>query len=103
VGTVGAVDPEGDALIYSLAETPQYGTVQIAADGTYTYIPGADFAGIDEFTVAVTDPGFNLLQPYASRQSLVAVGVPNACGAQQSDVTQGGRPQGSVKLLHFLH
>jgi hypothetical protein len=80
VGTVGAVDPEGDALIYSLAQAPQYGTVQIAADGIYTYTPGVDFAGIDKFTVAVTNPGFNLLQPFASRQSLVPVGVPNACG-----------------------
>jgi YVTN family beta-propeller protein len=80
VGTVGAVDPEGGALIYSLAEAPQYGTVQITADGVYTYTPGVDFAGIDKFTVAVTDPGFNLLQPFSSRQSLVPVGVPNACG-----------------------
>ena len=80
VGTVGAVDPEGDVLIYSLAQAPQYGTVQIAADGIYTYTPGANFAGIDKFTVAVTDPGFNLLQPFASRQSLVPIGVPNACG-----------------------
>ena len=80
VGTVGAVDPEGDVLIYSLAQAPQYGTVQIAADGIYTYTPGVNFAGIDKFTVAVTDPGFNLLQPFASRQSLVPIGVPNACG-----------------------
>jgi hypothetical protein len=80
VGTVGAVDPEGDALIYSLAETPQYGTVQITANGIYSYTPGANFAGTDKFTVAVTDPGFNLLQPFASRQSLVPIGVPNACG-----------------------
>jgi hypothetical protein len=80
VGTVGAVDPEGDALIYSLAETPQYGTVQITANGIYTYTPGANFAGTDKFTVAVTDPGFNLLQPFSSRQSLVPIGVPNACG-----------------------
>jgi hypothetical protein len=80
VGTVGAVDPEGDALIYSLAEAPQYGTVQITANGIYSYTPGANFAGTDKFTVAVTDPGFNLLQPFASRQSLVPIGVPNACG-----------------------
>jgi hypothetical protein len=79
-GTVGAVDPEGDALTYSLAQAPQYGTVGIAADGTYTYTPGPDYAGADVFTVAVTSPGFNLLAPFSSRQTLVTVKVPCARG-----------------------
>ena len=90
VGTVGAVDPEDGALIYSLAEAPQYGTVQITADGVYTYTPGEDFAGIDKFTVAVTDPGFNLLQPFSSRQLLVPVDVPGAggCSAERSSAAR---------------
>ena len=97
VGTVGAVDPEDGALIYSLAEAPQYGTVQITADGVYTYTPGVDFAGIDKFTVAVTDPGFNLLQPFSSRQLLVPVDVPGAggCSAERSSAARcsaGYRP-----------
>jgi hypothetical protein len=89
-GTVGAVDPEDGALIYSLAESPQYGTVQITADGVYTYTPGVDFAGIDKFTVAVTDPGFNLLQPFSSRQILVPVDVPGAggCSAERSSAAR---------------
>lgn len=80
VGTVGAVDPEGDALTYSLAQAPQYGTVGITADGTYTYTPGPDYVGVDVFTVAVTSPGFNLLAPVSSRQTLVTVKVPCARG-----------------------
>ena len=79
-GTVGAVDPEGDALTYSLAQAPQYGTVGITADGAYTYTPGPDYAGTDVFTVAVTSPGFNLLAPFSSRQTLVTVNVPCARG-----------------------
>jgi hypothetical protein len=49
-----------------------------------------DFAGIDKFTVAVTDPGFNLLQPFSSRQLLVPVDVPGAggCSAERSSAAR---------------
>jgi hypothetical protein len=67
VGTLGVVDAEGDALIYSLSKVPQLGTVQIAPDGIWTYTPGPDFAdGVPEsFTVAVTTGGFNIFNPGA--------------------------------------
>jgi hypothetical protein len=63
LGTLGAVDPEGDALTYSLTEAPKLGTVQVSPDGTYTYTPGADFSEGDSFSVAVNDGGFNILDP----------------------------------------
>lgn len=64
-GTVGAIDPEGDPLIYAVTVAPRYGTVALSADGGYVYTPGADFTGLDSFNVAVTDAGFhlNLLDP----------------------------------------
>lgn len=77
VGTIDAVDPEGDALTYSLAQKPLHGTVEIDPDGTYTYTPGADFAGYDSFTVAVADRGFNLLNPFANRSTEAFVEVPH--------------------------
>lgn len=76
-GTIGAVDPEGDALTYSLSQQPLYGTVEIAADGTYTYTPGSDFKGYDSFRVTVSDRGFNLLDPVQSRSAEAFVEVPN--------------------------
>lgn len=54
-GTVGAVDPEGDRLTYSLTQAPLHGAVAIAADGTYTYTPAAGFTGADSFNVAASD------------------------------------------------
>jgi hypothetical protein len=63
LGTLGAVDPEGDALTYSLTEAPKLGTVQVSPDGTYIYTPGADFSEGDSFSVAVNDGGFNILDP----------------------------------------
>jgi len=76
-GSIGASDPEGDALNYRLVRAPEFGLVQIAADGTYTYAPGSDYSGSDSFVVGVSDSGFNLLNPFGSRTTDVAVQVPD--------------------------
>lgn len=59
-GTIGAVDPDDDALRYEVTVAPRFGSVALAADGSYVYTPGADFTGLDSFNVAVTDAGFHL-------------------------------------------
>jgi VCBS repeat-containing protein len=55
---VSATDPDGDALVYSIApgDGPANGTLVMNADGTYTYTPNADYVGSDSFTYTVTDP-----------------------------------------------
>jgi len=65
-GTVGATDADGDRLIYRLRRAPREGTVQLNADGTYTYTPDADFDGVDTFRVVAIDAGLhvNLLDPF---------------------------------------
>lgn len=65
-GTVGAVDPEGDRLVYVVTREPKYGSVQVNSDGTYTYVPGERFDGVDTFRVAALDvgPHVNLLNPF---------------------------------------
>jgi hypothetical protein len=88
LGTLGAVDPEGDALTYSLTEAPKLGTVQVSSDGTYTYTPGADFSEGDSFSVAVNDGGFNILDPLGNwRPAQATVEVLGA---------PGGPPEGVV-------
>ena len=65
VGTLGAVDSEGDPITYLVSQAPQHGTVSIAADGFYTYIP-TEFAttdSTDTFTVSVADSAIRLLGP----------------------------------------
>ena len=76
-GSIGASDPEGDALTYRLVQAPEFGLVQIAADGSYTYVPGSDYSGSDTFVVGVSDSGFNLLNPSGSRSTEVTVQVPD--------------------------
>jgi hypothetical protein len=65
-GTLGAADPEGDAMVYSITKAPRYGSAVVNADGSYTYTPGPEFAGSDSFIAAATDTGFhiNLLDPF---------------------------------------
>ena len=65
-GTIAAVDPEGDAMLYSITRSPRNGSAVINPDGSYTYTPGPGFTGTDSFIAAATDTGFhiNLLDPF---------------------------------------
>jgi surface-anchored protein len=48
-------DADGDVLTATLGSAPTHGTIQFAADGSFTYTPGATFAGTDSFTYTVSD------------------------------------------------
>jgi len=65
-GRVDAVDPENDAIVYRLVRGPSSGTVQLNADGSFTYTPGEGFDGVDSFVVLAQDLGLhvNLLDPF---------------------------------------
>lgn len=58
-GSLGAADPEGDRLVYTVVGTPSLGRVTIdQATGDFTYIPVVDVAsygGTDAFTVSISD------------------------------------------------
>jgi len=45
----------GGALSFAAASTPAHGSVVMAADGSYTYTPDANYVGADSFTYTVTD------------------------------------------------
>lgn len=66
VGTLGAVDPEGAALSYTVSRGPQFGSVRVDPDGSWAYTPtDASAALADMFTVSVRDGGWNILDPFA--------------------------------------
>ena len=53
-------DLDGDALVVDAASVGTFATVQggsitIAADGTFTYTPAANFNGVDSFAYTITD------------------------------------------------
>lgn len=71
-GTVGAVDPDGDRVIYRLVRAPGQGSVKVNSDGTFTYTPGSDFDGVDTFRVLAIDVGMHvnvldLFRPWGTR------------------------------------
>lgn len=71
-GTLGAVDPDGDRVVYRLVRAPGQGSVKVNADGTFTYTPGSDFDGVDTFRVLAVDVGMHvnmldLFRPWGTR------------------------------------
>ncbi len=57
-GTLNAADAEGDPLMYSVSQPALHGTAVVNADGTYSYVPNADFAAsgaTDTFTVTISE------------------------------------------------
>jgi VCBS repeat-containing protein len=68
-GNLGATDPEGDALAYTVTQGPQHGSLAIdQATGKFTYTPDDidyDAAQTDSFTVSVADGKFNLLSLFS--------------------------------------
>lgn len=55
VGTLSAVDIEGDALTFSLIDVAETGTVTVNADGEFEYTPATGFLGQDSFSYCVSD------------------------------------------------
>ena len=85
-GNIGARDPEGDRILYSLTSNARYGSVVLDATGGYIYTPGQDFTGTDTFTVAAADPGFhiNLLDLFRPPSTAASVVVRQGVAAAGS-------------------
>ncbi|WP_157359932.1 tandem-95 repeat protein [Caldimonas brevitalea] len=64
-----ATDVDGDVLTLELVEGPAHGTVTIHPDGSYTYVPNANFYGVDTFSLRVSDG------PAASAVASVSVNI----------------------------
>ena len=48
-------DDLGDRLTATLGEGPRHGSVELAADGSWTYLPADGFAGTDSYAYVATD------------------------------------------------
>lgn len=73
-GTLDAVDPDGDRVVYRIVRAPREGSLQLNPDGTYTYTPDSDFDGVDTFRVVAVDAGLHvnlldLFRPIGTRVS----------------------------------
>ncbi|CAN5201384.1 hypothetical protein BH11ACT7_BH11ACT7_29650 [soil metagenome] len=90
IGTIGATDPVGGPLTYTVVDAPENGTVTISEDGTFVYRPHVGFAvagGADSFTVEVSQPGFhiNLLNLFGDNgpaRTTIGLNVDAVAGAE---------------------
>lgn len=48
-------DPDGDALVATVATGPAHGTLALAPDGGFVYVPDSNWYGIDTFTYSAGD------------------------------------------------
>ena len=77
-------DPEGQAMTYTVVRQPRRGTVEIGADGSFTYTPKKNKVGVDSFTYTAADPAGNV-----SREATVTVRILKPTEAAQYMDTQG--------------
>ncbi len=78
-GTIGAVDPDGDPMTYTVDQQPTSGTITVGSDGSYTFVPNdPTFSGAATFTVTLRDKGFRLFsQPGVTTVDVsVRIGAP---------------------------
>ena len=68
-------DPDSDSLTVSVSDSPSNGTVTLNTDGSFTYVPDADFYGTDTFTYVASD-GTN-----SSSEATVTITVSNVADA----------------------
>lgn len=62
-GTLRAVDNEGEAITFTIAEMPRKGTVVLSEDGAgFIYTPDQNKIGTDSFTYTATDESGNISQ-----------------------------------------
>ncbi|WP_306222978.1 tandem-95 repeat protein [Bosea beijingensis] len=50
-----ATDPEGQPVSYALGRPSGFGTATVNPDGSFSYVPAANFSGTDSFTYLVSD------------------------------------------------
>ena len=71
-GTLSAVDNEGDAFTFAIAEAPKKGDVVLGADGvSFYYIPNEGESGQDSFTYTATDTQGNVSAPATVRITII--------------------------------
>ncbi len=54
-GQVAGNDPDGDALTFGVVDAAAHGMVTMAGDGSFMYVPDADWYGTDSFTFTAND------------------------------------------------
>ncbi|MFJ5369929.1 Ig-like domain-containing protein, partial [Bosea sp. CER48] len=84
-----ATDVDGPSLTYAAGTiAPEHGTVTINSDGSFTYVPNADYSGPDSFTYSVSDgiapPQSYVITVTVSGENDPPVAVDDGASAQEN-------------------
>ena len=94
LGNDSDVDDPQASLTAELVSGTAHGTLSFAANGTFSYTPGADFAGIDTFTYRALDPHGAASDPALVTLSIANVNDPpvaqNASASTNEDTPLAG-------------
>ncbi|MDX6439245.1 MAG: large repetitive protein [Gaiellaceae bacterium] len=66
-------DANGDPLTADLVQGPAHGTLTLALNGSFEYVPAPNFNGTDEFTYRAIDPSGNASAPVKASVSIKPV------------------------------
>lgn len=58
---INDTDPDGDSLRAALVQAPANGRVTVNPDGSFVYVPNANFYGTDTFTYTTTDVRYRIV------------------------------------------
>ena len=83
-GNLKVSDPENQPLTFTVTRQPRRGTVTIAGDGSFTYMPKKNKVGIDSFVYTAADPAGKV-----SREATVTVTILKPSDATQYTDTAG--------------
>ncbi len=83
-GTLRVTEPDGEAMTYSVIRQPKRGTVELRADGTFSYTPKKNKVGVDSFVYTATDEAGNV-----SREATVTIRILKPTDATQYTDTVG--------------
>jgi|GEM_PF-2258812 len=85
-------DVDGNALTANLIDPPAHGTLDLNADGAFTYTPEIGFVGSDSFTYVAND-GLAAFSPASVGITINAVSAPDTTPPSPSPMTWAQAPQ----------
>ncbi|MBU1211415.1 MAG: cadherin-like domain-containing protein [Alphaproteobacteria bacterium] len=96
-GSIGAVDPDGDAMNYELLEGPETGELTFdAKTGEFTFKPGANYSGKESFSVLVSDSNGATAEQRVELAIAARADAPTISVAVPTSVMQGS--EGSDRM-----
>ncbi|MBQ3403983.1 MAG: S-layer homology domain-containing protein, partial [Oscillospiraceae bacterium] len=93
-GALEAMDPDGEALCYSVCSEPAKGELRLDSSGSFTYSPAPGKVGADRFTYKVTDES-----GLCSGEAIVEIRIEKkSTDVYYSDMTGSGAHYAALRL-----